>query len=311
MRAIWSGEISFGLVTIPVKLYSATKDLTPSFTQLHKDCGTKISMVRRCPKCARDLAWEEIGKGYEISKGQYALFTKEELVDMEGDEGAGGIDISEFVDPSEIDAAYFEKSYWVGPAGKSSRGYELLRHTLEEVKKAAISRVKIRSRTRLGLLRVRGGLFSLDMMRFGDELVTDSEIDKPDTSKQPTPREHQLALDLVKQLTGPFDPSKHPDQYRAAIAAAVDQKIEANQLTTDQSTDEQRAVAATGGQLIDLAEMLARSLRGVGAANAESIDEPKPGPKKAKDEAAAEAVEAVEAAAAEEPKKKKKRATGG
>jgi DNA end-binding protein Ku len=153
-------------------------------------------------------------------------------------------------------------------------------------------------------LRVRGGLFSLDMMRFGDELVSDAEIDKPDTSKQPTPREHQLALDLVKQLTGPFDPAKHPDQYRAAIAAAVDQKIEANQLTTDQSTDEQRAVAATGGQLIDLAEMLARSLRGVNAAN-EAVDEPKPGPKKAsKEEPAAEA-EVVE-----EPKKKKKRAGG-
>lgn len=289
MRALWSGEISFGLVTIPVKLYTATKDLTPSFTQLHKECGSKISMVRRCPKCSRDIGWDEIGKGYEIQKGQYALFTKEELAEMEGDEAAGGIDIAEFIDPGEVDAAYFEKSYWVGPAGRSSRGFELLRHTLTETKKAAVARVKIRTRTRLGLLRPRGNLFALDMLRFGDELVADSDIDKPDAGKQPTDRELKLALDLVKQLSGPFDPSKHPDQYRAAIAAAVDQKIEANQVATDEATEEQRATAATGGQLIDLAEMLSRSLLAMQPAS----DEPKPGPRKV--------------AEAEEPKKKKKK----
>ena len=89
MRAFWSGEIAFGLVTIPAKLYTATKDLTPQFHQLHKECGTRISMVRRCPKCSKDLAWEEIGKGYEVAKGEYALFTKEELAKLDGDETGG------------------------------------------------------------------------------------------------------------------------------------------------------------------------------------------------------------------------------
>jgi len=282
MRALWSGEISFGLVTIPVKLYTATKDLTPSFTQLHKECGSKISMVRRCPKCTRDIGWDEIGKGYEITKGQYALFTKEELADMEGEEGAGGIDIAEFVDPDEVDTAFFEKSYWVGPAGRSSRGFELLRHTLEDSKQAALARVKIRTRTRLGLLRPRNNLFALDMLRFADELVSDTDIDKPDAGKQPTEREMKLAQDLVKQLTGPFDPSKHPDQYRAAVIAAVDQKVEANLVATDEATEEQRAATATGGQLIDLAEMLSRSLRAVRPAE----EEQKPGPKKVEEEPA-------------------------
>jgi DNA end-binding protein Ku len=298
MRAIWSGEISFGLVTIPVKLFSATKDLTPQFNQLHKECGTKINMVRRCPKCARDIGYDEVGKGYEVSKGQYALFTKEELAAIEGEEGAGGVDIAEFVDPEEVDSAYFDKSYWVGPAGRSSRGYELLHTALTDTKKAAVARVKIRSRTRLGLLRPRGRLFALDMMRYGDELVPDLEIDKPEGNKPPSPREVQLALDLVKQLSGPFDPSKHPDQYRAAVQAAVDAKVEANQVATDESTDEQRANAASGGQLIDLAEMLARSLKAVGPAN--QAAEEKPGPKKAAEEPAAE-----------EKKPKKKRATSG
>ena len=88
MRAMWSGEIAFGLVTIPAKMYTATKDLTPTFTQLHTECGSKINYVRRCGTCARDVPWEEIGKGYEVSKGQYALFSKEELTTLEGDDAA-------------------------------------------------------------------------------------------------------------------------------------------------------------------------------------------------------------------------------
>src|SRR5271166_3063226 len=165
MRAIWSGEIAFGLVTIPAKLYSATKDMTPQFHQLHRECGTRISMVRRCPKCNRDLAWEEIGKGYEVGKGEYALFTKEELAKLEGDDTAGAIEIVEFVDPLDVDLAYIEKSYWVGPGSKNVRGYDLLRSVLAETKRVALAKVKIRTRTRLALLRSRGRLFSLDMMR--------------------------------------------------------------------------------------------------------------------------------------------------
>ena len=111
MRAFWSGEIACGLVTIPAKLYTATKDMTPQFHQLHKECGTRIQLVRRCPKCHRDLAWEEIGKGYEVSKNEYALFTKEELAKLDGDEAGGSIEIVEFVDPLEVDLAYVEKSY--------------------------------------------------------------------------------------------------------------------------------------------------------------------------------------------------------
>ena len=99
MRSFWSGEVTFGLVTIPAKLYTATKDLTPQFHQLHKECGTRITMVRRCPKCNRDLPWDEIGKGYEVSKGEYALFSREELAKLDGEDGGGAIEIVEFVDP--------------------------------------------------------------------------------------------------------------------------------------------------------------------------------------------------------------------
>lgn len=289
MRAFWSGEIAFGLVTIPTKLYTATKDLTPQFHQLHKECGTRINLVRRCPKCNKDLAWEEIGKGYEVAKGEYALFTKEELAKLEGEDTGGTIEIVEFVDPLEVDLAYIEKSYWVGPGSKNVRGYDLLRSVLEQTKKVALAKVKLRTRTRLALVRPRGRLFSLDMMRFAEELVAGDEI-APAEQKPPSLREKQLALHLVEELSGPFDAAKHPDEYRSAVLAAVEEKIEAGEVARGEAPEE-AAPAAAGAQVIDLAELLTRSIKAAG----------KPGPAKARAEKAEEKAE-------KKPARKAKRA---
>ncbi len=278
MRAIWTGEIAFGLVTIPAKLYTATRDLTPQFNMLHKECGTRINMVRRCPKCQREVEWGELGKGYEVEKGVYALFTKEELAKIDGDDAAGAIEIVEFVDPQDIDLAYIDKSYWVGPGGKSSRGFGLLRETLEKVKRVALAKTKIRTRTRLAILRPRGKIFALEMMRYADEMVSDDDIDVPESPKKASPRELELALDLVKKLSGPFDPSKHPDEYRAAVEAAVEEKVAADDLARQETLGEEKeeaAPAAGGAKVIDLAELLSRSLGKV----APSVH--KGGPKKA------------------------------
>jgi DNA end-binding protein Ku len=295
MRAFWSGEIAFGLVTIPSKLYTATKDLTPQFHQLHKECGTRINLVRRCPKCSRDLSWDEIGKGYEVSKGEYALFTKEELAKLDGDEESGGtIEIVEFVDPLEVDLAYVEKSYWIGPGSKNVRGYDLLRSVLAETKKVALAKVRLRTRTRLALVRPRGRLFSLDMMRFAEELVPADEL-APAEQKAPSDREKQLALHLIDELSGPFDPAKHPDEYRSAVLAAVEEKVEAGQVKRDSTSEGEAeaaaAGAATGAQVIDLAELLSRSIKAAG----------KPGPAKAK----------ADAEEAEEERPEKAKAAGG
>ena len=302
MRSFWSGEIAFGLVTIPAKLYTATKDLTPQFHQLHKACGTRINLVRRCPKCNRDLAWEEIGKGYEVAKCEYALFSKEELAKLEGDDTGGTIEIVEFVDPLEVDLAYVEKSYWVGPGSKNVRGFELLRAVLDETKKVALAKVKLRTRTRLALLRPRGRLFSLDMMRFAEELVAADEI-APGEGKPANPREKQLALNLINELSGAFDPAKHPDEYRSAVLAAVDQKVEAGEVSREPAAEADSAGpadASAGAQVIDLAELLSRSIQ---VAN-------KPGMAKAK--SPTEAAEREEGEKDVKPKTaaKKKRAAG-
>jgi DNA end-binding protein Ku len=272
MRSFWTGEIAFGLVTIPVKLYTATKDLTPQFRLLHKECGTPIVTVRRCPKHNRDLTWDEIGKGYEVAKGEYALFTKEELAKLEGDEEGGTVEIVEFVNPLDVDNAYIERSYWVGPASKNVRGYQLLRGVLEHRKMVALAKVRLRTRTRLALLRPRERLFALDMMRFAEELLPADDI-TPADGKAASPRETQLAEHLVDELFGPFDPGKHPDEYRSAVLAAVEEKVETGQVAREpRAAAEAPAPAETGGRVVDLADLLSRSIK-VAA---------KPGPAKAK-----------------------------
>jgi DNA end-binding protein Ku len=260
MRAFWAGELTFGLVTIPVKLYTATRDLTPQFRLLHKECGTPIVTVRRCPKHERDLAWDEIGKGYPVGKDEYALFTKEELAKLEGDDSGGAIEIVEFVDPLEVDNAYVEKSYWVGPSGKNVRGYQLLRSVLQRSKRVALAKVRLRTRTRLALVRPRGQLFALDLMRFAEELQSADEITLPE-EKETSAREMRLAEHLVEELSGPFDPAKVPDDYRQAVLAAAEEKVEAGEVARGEDGGApERPSAATGGRVVSLADLLSRSL---------------------------------------------------
>lgn len=249
MRAFWSGAIAFGLVSIPAKLYSATKDLSPQFHQLHTTCGTRVTTVRRCPSCESDVPWEEIGKGYEVSKGQYALFTKEELAKLEGDADSDTIEIAQVLDPAEIDLALVEKSYWVGPGG-IVRGYCLLRTVLEEAKRVALARVCLRTRPRLAVLRPRDGIFALDLLRFPEELVAGDEL--APAGQTPSAREQKLARAMVKKLVAPFDPRKHPDAYREAVLAAVEEKVDAGELAQD---------VAQGAPVVDLAELLERSMK--------------------------------------------------
>jgi DNA end-binding protein Ku len=255
MRAFWTGDMSFGMVTIPVKLYTATKDLSPQFHQLHTACGTRISMVRRCPKCERDLEWAEIGKGYEVSKGEYALFTKEELAKLDGGDDGSLIEIVQFIDPKEIDGSYIDKSYWIAPGGKSAksaRGFELLRAVLAETGRAAVIKVKFRTRPRIGIVQAKGKFFALHTMRFADELVGSDELTPPDVKL--SDREMTLARSLVSGLIAPFEPSKLPDEYRARVLAAANAKVEGG---------EAAALPAKGesAEVVDLADLLAASLK--------------------------------------------------
>jgi len=246
--------MAFGLVTIPVKLYTATKDLSPKFHQLHVECGARISMVRRCPKCERDVEWSEIGKGHEVSKDHYVLFTKEELAALDGgDASKNVIDIVQFIDPSEIDAAYIDSSYWIASGSKnpaSARGFALLHDVMSRpAKRAAIVKVTLRTRPRIGIVQAKGKFFALHTMRFADELVGSDELTP--TAVKVSDRELAMACRLVDELVAPFDPARLPDEYRARVLAAVDAKGEGAALP---------AAPAKPAEVIDLGDLLAASL---------------------------------------------------
>ncbi len=258
MRAIWRGEITFGLVAIPVQLFGAARDLSPRFHYLHKTCGTRIVMVRRCPYHDVDVPWSEIVKGYEVSKGRYAEFSKEELSKLGEEEGAEGIDLAEFVDPVEVEIAAIENSYWVGPAGKTTRAFEILREALERTGKAGIARTKIRTRTRLAMLRPREKRFALDLLRWPEELVPAKDVVVPTLRQHATQKELQLALGLIERMTTHFDATEHTDAYRRVIERAVEQKVSKGQLAEEKV---QRREVEPGGKVFDLADLLTRSLQ--------------------------------------------------
>jgi DNA end-binding protein Ku len=256
MRAFWTGDLAFGMVTIPVKLYTATQDLSPQFHQLHTACGTRINMVRRCATCEKDVEWSEIGKGYEVSKDKYALFTKDELTKLDGGEdGKGLIEIVQFIDRVEIDASYIDKSYWIAPGGKSpksARGFELLRAVLADTGRAAVVKVKFRSRPRIGIVEARGKFLALHSMRFADEIIGSGELAPPDVKV--TDRELAMAHALVESLAAPFDPAKLPDAYRANVLAAANAKAEGGEVGGVP------ALPAKPADVVDLADLLAASL---------------------------------------------------
>jgi DNA end-binding protein Ku len=226
MRSYWSGDIVFGLVVIPVKMYTAIRDQTPGFVQLHGGCGGRVGHKNWCSKCNGEVAYADLAKGHEKSKGEFVIFTKEELKALEGDPNeAGAIEILQFIDPSEVDVAFYSQSTWIGPGGKnpkSARGYELLRHLLTKTGKVALVKIKVRTKSRLAILRPKGNHFELDMMRYAEEFVPNDleavQI-KPITEKEET-----LGLQMMEGLTGAFDPSKHVNEYRVALQNAIEQK---------------------------------------------------------------------------------------
>ena len=210
MRAFWSGEIAFGLVTIPAKLYTATKDLTPQFHQLHKECGTRINVGAALPQVQPRSPLGRDRQGLRGRQGRVrALHEGGAREARRRRRGRARSRSSSSSTRSRSTSRTSRRATGSAPAARTCAGYQLLRTVLDDVKKVALAKVKIRTRTRLALLRPRGRLFSLDMMRFAEELVPGDEI-APAEGKESSDREKQLALHLVDELSGPFDPARAP-----------------------------------------------------------------------------------------------------
>ncbi|MBV8942776.1 MAG: Ku protein [Solirubrobacterales bacterium] len=238
-RAIWSGGISFGLVNVPVKLYSATSPKTVRFHQVSSKTGTRIRQQRVDPSTGEEVPYEEIVKGYEISPDRYVLVSSEELEALDP-KATRTIDIEEFVDLDEIDPIYYDHSYYLAPAQGGAKAYRLLLDAMREEGKVGIGRVVLRSKQQLCALRPSGEALALSTMLYGDEVVPPDRLDELDAVEEAeaTDRELRMAEQLIESLSSEFEPSKFRDDYRERVLELIERKAAGEEIAVQPQVEE-------------------------------------------------------------------------
>ena len=252
-RSIASATISFGLVSVPVNLYSSSESKTSvSFNMLHKKCSSRLKQQYICPKDGNEVVGrDETVKGYEFAKDQYVVFTPEELKAIE-EKASGMIDVVEFVPLAKVDREYLEKCYYLGPDKGGDRAYRLLCEALKETGRAALGQYSARGNQYLVLLRPLNGVLVMDQLRYADEVRAPTEVPIP--AGEVKPQELALAKQLIEQTsTDTFEPQKYKDTVRERVLEMIQRKIEGQDITKDVAAD-------TGGKIIDLMEALKASL---------------------------------------------------
>ncbi|XVQ12795.1 Ku protein [Spirillospora sp. CA-255316] len=229
MRSIWKGAISFGLVTIPVKLYSATEQRDVSFHQVHREDGGRIKYKRVCTVDGEEVPYSDIAKGYELPSGEMVVLTDEDFADLPLSTSRR-IDVLQFVERDEVDPIYFAKTYYLEPDQQGAKPYVLLRDALEGSDQVAIVKVALRQRESLATLRVREGVFVLETMLWPDEV---REPDFPFLEEDIEVRKQELSMatSLIESMQGEFDPNEYKDAYREALQAVIEAKIEGREVT--------------------------------------------------------------------------------
>ncbi len=268
MRAIWSGNIAFGLVHIPVKLFAATEDRDVRFHQVHLKDGGRIKYERRCQTCGEVVTFAEIGKGFEDETGRRVIVADDELDSLQVPHGRD-LDIVQFSPASQIDPIHFDKAYFLEPATGAAKPYVLLRRALTQAEGIAIVMMSLRKRTRLALLRVRGDVIVLQTMLWPDEVrvpqfegISDDDV----TVRAP---ELTMAASLVDGLTADFDPGQYHDEYREAVLALLEQKLSGEDVIVPEEVE----TADDSGNVVDLMAALQESVRRAKAARAEASAE--------------------------------------
>lgn len=242
MRPIWKGAISFGMVTIPVKLYTATESKDVRFRLLHKEDAAPIQEKRFCTADGKEVEWDDLVRGYEVSKGEFVILDPEEI-DAAKPESSTTIDIGDFVQASEIDPVYFEKSYFLEPTDIGARPFALLRKALEETERVALARVTIRTRERLATLRVYDGTLVMETMFWPEEIRSAGALDLPEGDEAKVrPKELQMARTLVENLADRFRPETYTDTYRAALEELIQQKMKGERRNVKRRKPERNVV---------------------------------------------------------------------
>src|SRR5215210_8879420 len=221
-RAIWSGAISFGLVNIPVKLYSAVSRKTVRFHQIDRDTNQRIQQKRVNPETGEEVPWENLVKGYEVGPDRYVVITPEELESVEPQK-TRTIDIEDFVDLDQIDPIYYDHPYYLAADKGATKAYKLLLDAMKEAGKVAIARVVIRSKEHLVAIRPRDDVLTMETMLFADEVVPPDSLDEvpEDGSRKTSKKELQMAQQLIESLSGEFEPEKYRDEYRDRVLEMI------------------------------------------------------------------------------------------
>jgi DNA end-binding protein Ku len=263
-HSIGSANISFGLVSIPIKMFTAASAGGVSFNQIHQKCGGRIKQQQICPTCNEVVERSTLVKGYEFSKDQYVQFTDDELKALEG-ETSRMIDIAEFVPLDQVDPIYFEKTYYLGPDKGGEKAYRLLADTMKGSSRVALAKYVMRGKENLVLIRASQNGLMLHSMFFADEIRDFSEVDKGENAKL-KPGEMELAQRLVNELaTDKFKPEQYTDEYRTRVLEAVEAKVEGKEVTS-------LAPQAQRAQVIDLMDALKQSLGKRGSTAAPASD---------------------------------------
>jgi DNA end-binding protein Ku len=227
-RSVWNGTLTFGMVNVPVKLYTATESKTISFHGVHARDGARIEHRRICPKDDKEVPSSETVKGYEYEEGKYVVLDKDEIKAVAGDRGKI-VELTEFVDAADIDPVFFEKTYYVG-AREDTDPYRLVFEAMRKTGRAGIGRFTFHDREYLVAVRALDDVLALHTMRFGDEVVDADELDLPKGGKRPTKREVQMARKLVDTLADDFDPSAYEDTYRDAVVDLIKRKAKGQEI---------------------------------------------------------------------------------
>jgi DNA end-binding protein Ku len=271
-RAIWSGTISFGLLNVPVKLYSAVSRKTIRFNDLRASDGVRVRNRRVADGTDEEVPYEEIVKGYEISPDRYVVMTREELSKLDPKK-TRSIEIQDFVEIGEIDPIYFENPYYLGPAEGAEKAYSLLAEAMESSGKAAIARFVLRNREHLAAIRASDGVLTMTTMRFADEVVSPAELDDvlPQSKPKVQRKEVEMAEKLIDSLAADFDPSSYRDEYREELLSLIEQKADGKEVVTSASEEPEATKAP---------DLMAALEESIAAVRGSDLAEEKPKPKR-------------------------------
>jgi DNA end-binding protein Ku len=237
-RAIWSGTISFGLLNVPVRMFSAVARRNIALREIRESDSAKIKHRRVAEGTEEEVPYENIIKAYELSPGQYVPLSKDDLAAL-APEKTRAIDVQDFVDIEEIDPMYFDSPYYLGPADGAEKAYSLLASAMESSGKAAIARFVFRNKEHLSAIRASDGVLTLTTMRFHDEVVPPSDLDDalPDKKPKVAKKEQQMAEQLIDSLSTEFEPNSYRDEYREQLLALIERKAEGKEIVAPEAEE--------------------------------------------------------------------------